>query len=807
MAKPKKAYMVRNKKKAPMSIKKRKIDAQVAMGMPVHVNVPQKRPPRRFQPTLAKKELSIEQVTPLQQPIVAIKIREIRAEVRDITTEVIPDKVIIQGILHKQIFFVGTDDLVHHQPEDIPFSTFIDLPGAEPGMKVQVNVVVEHITFSLINGGTVVHQKVILEIFVKVLDEEQILIEPGDLQILGRPVVGEGTVQELIQSTFTLPVAAIKISEIRATIEDLEPTVIEDKVLIQGTLHKQIFFVDTNNLERHVAEDVEFSTFIDIPGAEEGMHVQVTPTIESVDFDLVDSTTLEQTVVVEFFVKVTDLEIIGVTAGEGEPLFQVNRFVVEEGIQFILEEEVILPLPAEKIDEIVATFENLETEVIEDKVIVQGTVHQQIFFISEGVAHHLAVDLDFSRFIDAPGAEPGMDVFLTPEVEDIIFELITPTLLRKRVIVSINAIVTEALQINLETGEGPLLKLDEVIGENTRQILIERDVPLVPPGPVLPEVVPALIKIEEAEEFSEQEVIRNEVTLPTAALKLREVTGTVEVTDVTVLDSIVIIEGNVIKEIVFVDTNNVVQEFTEIVPFTIEVELPEPVGDQQIEVNVEIEKIIANLIDCITVEQTIVLEATVSIVSERQVEVITDVIGEGIVLERILVETLLVINENTIEVEIPSVVELDPPAASIEEITLNILDATPVVVEDGVEITGTIQKLVTYLDDEGETQTEEELVPFEFEVPVPGATPDMGAQIDLEIVDLEISLSPDGTLLTQNITLEAFAKVHLLVELFIVTEVSGPGIEEVITEVLTLQVVGEPAPRPVEVVVAVITSP
>ena len=167
-------------------------------------------------------------------------------------------------------------------------------------------MVVEHITFSLINGGTVVHQKVILEIFVKVLDEEQILIEPGDLQILGRPVVGEGTVQELIQSTFTLPVAAIKISEIRATIEDLEPTVIEDKVLIQGTLHKQIFFVDTNNLERHVAEDVEFSTFIDIPGAEEGMHVQVTPTIESVDFDLVDSTTLEQTVVVEFFVKVTD---------------------------------------------------------------------------------------------------------------------------------------------------------------------------------------------------------------------------------------------------------------------------------------------------------------------------------------------------------------------------------------------------------------------------------------------------------------------------------------------------------------------
>lgn len=223
--------------------------------------------------------------------------------------------------------------------------------------------------------------------------------------------------------------------------------------------------------------------------------------------------------------------------------------------------------------------------------------------------------------------------------------------------------------------------------------------------------------------------------------------------------------------------------------------------------DVVIEKILATLTDCITVDQTIVLEATVSIVSHQQVEVITNVIGEGITLERILVETLLVVNENTVTLDVPSTVELDPPAASITEITLNVAEATPTVEEDAVEIVGTIEKVVVYQGTDGQSHTVEELVPFAVTVPVPGATPEMGAQINIEVIDLAAELSPDGTVLTQTITLEIFVKVDILVELFVVTAVSGPGIEEVITETLVLQVVGEPAPRPVEVVVAVEVTP
>lgn len=59
--------------------------------------------------------------------------------------------MIITGTLHKQIFFVADDDIVRHMGEDLPFTTFVDLPGIDPGDSVTVNPLVEHVSFELID--------------------------------------------------------------------------------------------------------------------------------------------------------------------------------------------------------------------------------------------------------------------------------------------------------------------------------------------------------------------------------------------------------------------------------------------------------------------------------------------------------------------------------------------------------------------------------------------------------------------------------------------------------------------------------
>ncbi|MGE5605642.1 MAG: DUF3794 domain-containing protein, partial [Bacteroidota bacterium] len=239
----------------------------------------------------AKVEAVQEAVLPLR----AIKVRNVTGEIRNIVTEIIPNKVIVQGIVHEQLFFVGTDNLVHHLADDVHFSTFLDVPGVQPGMNAQVSARIEDIITELAPDGQSIIKKIIIEVFVKVTETVQVNLATGDgPTLLLKEVVGENTAQTLIEADVALEFPAIKVDEITGDIRNLEVEVIKDKVIIQGILHKQIFFVDTNNLERHQMEELPFSLFVDVPGAVPGMDVQVQSRIEAIFFHLVNETTLRQ---------------------------------------------------------------------------------------------------------------------------------------------------------------------------------------------------------------------------------------------------------------------------------------------------------------------------------------------------------------------------------------------------------------------------------------------------------------------------------------------------------------------------------
>jgi hypothetical protein len=396
----------------------------------------------------ATKQLLIESNVTLSQP--ALKIRNITAEIRDLTTELIPDKVIIQGLLHKQIFFVGEDNIVHHQTEEAPFSTFVDVFGAEPGMNIQIHPTVETILFTLLNP-TLLHQKVVTEFFVKVTEPTQINIREGNGPLVRLDqVIGEATKQELLENMVTLEAPAIKIDDITAEIADLCVEVLEDKIVLQGVLHKQIFFISKDNVEFHQAEDVEFSTFVDIPGAEPEMDVITEPTIEFIHFELMDEKTVLQKIVVEFFVKVTESVQMNVALGPGA-LLKLDTVVGEQTSQLLLESTLALSQPAVKIREIVAKVEQLMAEVIEDKIIIQGIVHKQIFFINQNnLEIHQSEDVPFSTFVDIPGAVPGMDVRIKPQIETILFELLDPNRLRQKVVLELFVKITESQQLQVQ---------------------------------------------------------------------------------------------------------------------------------------------------------------------------------------------------------------------------------------------------------------------------------------------------------------------------------------------------------------------
>lgn len=102
-------------------------------------------------------------------------------------------------------------------------------------------------------------------------------------------VIGEAVAQIVVEAE--VPINAIKIDHITARLDRVEDRVFENKVVKQGFIHKQVFFVDPDNFVRHMAEDIPFMIAVDIPGVHPGENVDVQNHLIDIDtnFRLVPS--------------------------------------------------------------------------------------------------------------------------------------------------------------------------------------------------------------------------------------------------------------------------------------------------------------------------------------------------------------------------------------------------------------------------------------------------------------------------------------------------------------------------------------
>ncbi|SJZ74902.1 DUF3794 domain-containing protein [Selenihalanaerobacter shriftii] len=772
-------------------------------------------------------------VQQIDLPVPAQKIRNIDAEVRDVTYEVIEDKIIIQGVIHKQIFFVGVDDVVYHRAEDLNFSTFIDVPGAEPGMEAQIHTMIEHISFELSADGTELHQKVVLEVFVKITDFIQIQLEEGNLgPYVLETVIGEGTTQEIVSNDFELQIPAQKITEVAAEIRDLQTEVIQDKVIIQGTLHKQIFFVGQDDVNYHQAENIDFSTFVDIPGVTEDSNVQVHPTIEDVQRSLSpDGTILSQDVIIEFFVKATETQQINVASEPEGFLLKLDRIINTNETQTMDVRDVTLNLPALKVSQVDTVLQDLDITVIPDKVIIQGVIDKQIFFVGldDGVEHHQAEEVPFSTFVDVPGAQPGMDATVETEVELAQVELMDDqTTVHEKVVVRLIVTVTEEEQVSVATdGDGPLIKTRQVISEGTKQIIVQPPSPPTPPQPPVAgvEVDRVLIKEITGESASEQVLVEQEIELCPDAEVVNSVTGEVipETLNFANIDGEFLVEGIVEKQVQYFD-GSMTRNLTEEVGFQVIVPFPDVDPTDDIEADAVVENISFQLRDdgC-TLFQAVTVEATVTAGTSRQLEVVTDVIGTGEAAGMVTTETIEVITQQVLAEgvafpELQNTIDLTPAATEIIDIAATIEDVTFELdfagEDDQVTVNGTIIKEITYATNGDEITTTEQ-IPFTVTVDITEINPnielepdmDLNIQVHPRVDDISFVLNETGDQLTQTIVLEVFVKVTETVELTVVTDVIGGEqfIDEIITEEVILDVVGDgQGPIPVEVVIDVI---
>ncbi len=569
----------------------------------------------------------------LTLPMPAIKIKEIRAHVDTVTTHVISGKVIVQGTLQKQVFFVGEDNIVHHFPEAARFSALIEIPGVEPGPEVvvQAHPRIFNIIATLSPDGTQIIQKVIIDVDVTVTRfvQEALAEDPEGPSVLAEEVIGEDTGQVLESGTVTLVAPAVKVTEIRVNPEITQVTVKEDKVVVQGNILKQIFFIDLDQVGRHQAVVVPFAIMIDIPGALPGMNVQAFATVADVNFTL-DPTGLSvfQEVVLDVFVKVT--ETVQVSLELGDFTIKIEQVAATASTQIMEEVTVVLAQPAIKIKDIDLVVQDARGRTIADKVIIQGVFVKDVYYINEDDVEVLeSFTIPFSTSIPVPGITSGLNVFVLAQALPVVFDpLQTGTEITEKDLADIEVIITETVKIDVkrEVG-GTLFKVQQVIGEGTAQVCAEEIT-----VPVLPITIEfERIRVGEAVEAEKQLLVENSICLPFIAKKIKSVESTVQNVTFEIVGEQVLVEGEVKKDIFVVGLDNIVHHIQEIVPFSGFVDVPGIVEGATVTVDVVVESLVQNLI-CggSKIQQLIVLLVTVTSAEERIVQVVVNVTGPGV---------------------------------------------------------------------------------------------------------------------------------------------------------------------------------
>ncbi|MFP4660612.1 MAG: SPOCS domain-containing protein [Halanaerobiales bacterium] len=371
---------------------------------------------------------------------------------------------------------------VHFVHDTLRVSNFVDIPEAEPGMNVFVDITVRRVSFDQIDipplepdedfpGVTTLEVTVVIQKFVKVTEYRQITVIT---EITGVPeenvreellriedVIGENTVTVVVSGELTPPPELEKppierILSATAELEgEVETDITEDGVIIDGEIFAGVMYVgiveeDEPQQPVHFLEDTfNFSETVDVAGAEEGMSAHVNLAIQKISYDEIfdedgNIVTVEVDVVLRMFVKITEPKqvsvIVDVISDEVElerELLRVEDVVGEDTIHETTTQRLLIPEadpikpPATRIIDSQARIVDRDVTVESGGVLLDMVIEGSIIYVGavedtepQQPVHFYHDTFPYDNFIDISGAEPGMNAHVEVEVTKSSAELV-----------------------------------------------------------------------------------------------------------------------------------------------------------------------------------------------------------------------------------------------------------------------------------------------------------------------------------------------------------------------------------------------
>lgn len=369
----------------------------------------------------------------IQLPARARKIVDIHAEIVELDYEIIPNKIIIKGALHKQVYYVEEGDYIVKEFTIMreEFTDFVHIQGARPDMEAMLDGHILFVNTNPANGEfptDLLYQVAVLAVDVKVIETMTLDVVTdayGDgITVQKAPfsvecLIGAAEKQSTISAEHMLCKPARKIYDMEAVCRDLDYEVLPGRVIVRGTLHKQIYYVDAcDDTVQAQSFDNEFSVVLDVPGAKPDMEVYTRCRMEFCEAKLMGPqpcNMVKANAILQVSVKVTELTKMNiVTAVEGA-LVDRCRIRVEDIIgrkcsQQNVNQAIDVNAPLDVNNMLVkstknmtACVRNVSYEKICNKVIIKGTIHVQVYYVAcncEQELREASADIPFTTVVN-----------------------------------------------------------------------------------------------------------------------------------------------------------------------------------------------------------------------------------------------------------------------------------------------------------------------------------------------------------------------------------------------------------------------
>ncbi|AYO29272.1 DUF3794 domain-containing protein [Biomaibacter acetigenes] len=411
-------------------------------------------------------------------------------------TDIIENKVIVEGKIDVNAMYVGAvpegTQPVHFVEGTVDFSFFVKIPGAKKNMDVRVKAKIEHIQFSFDpNRPREIKVRIIVEFFVKVTKrvEIEIVVDatgPADLQVLKKSlriedVVGEASAQNIVKSDVSVPdnkPDILEIIKVEGKARETETKIIDDKIIIEGVLEVSVLYVasvpagEFQQPVHFMEVEVPFTQFVEIPGAKEGMAKLVKVEVEHIRGRRKDARTVTVEAILKIKAKVFETKILNVVVDIFSPseklevektLLKVDQVIGEAENEIVVKEVLTVPdekPPIEQIYRTKAKATVTESRIIDDKVIVEGTLTLETLYVADvtGIPgaplqplHFMEHEVPFTTFVEIPGAKENMTLDFDVNVEHVSSKVDPndPRRFEVRAVLGLRAKVTQMVQIEV----------------------------------------------------------------------------------------------------------------------------------------------------------------------------------------------------------------------------------------------------------------------------------------------------------------------------------------------------------------------